>query len=196
MTDPTAAPYRHRLAEFTGRGYDKGRGPLVCAAWALLAEPLQRSVLVPPWLRVRLLRAFGARIGRGTLIRHGVRIHWPWKLSIGNHCWIGVGAYLLDLDRITLGDDVCISQQAMLCTGSHHADDPHFEFDLGPITVGPGSWVAARATVLRGVTIGADALIGATALVTEDVPAHARVLAPRAGQQGADKQGVDNGRTL
>ena len=39
MTDPTQAPHLHRLAEFTGRGYDKGRGRLMCAAWALVAEP-------------------------------------------------------------------------------------------------------------------------------------------------------------
>lgn len=178
-TDHAVAPPRHRLAEFTGRGYDKGRGRLVCAAWVLLAEPIQRSVLVPPRLRTRLLRAFGARIGRGTLIRHGVRIHWPWKLTVGRDCWIGVGAHLLDLDRIVIGDDVCISQQAMLCTASHDADDPRFEIQLGPITVGSGSWIATRATVLRGVTIGEDVVVGATALVTRDVPDRTRVLPPR-----------------
>ena len=183
MTEATVPPYRHRLAEFTGRGYDKGRGRLMCAAWVLVADPIQRSVLVPPWLRARLLRAFGARIGRGTLIRHGVRIHWPWKLTVGRDCWIGVGAYLLDLDRITIGDDVCISQQAMLCTASHDADDPRFEIQLAPITVGPGSWVATRATVLRGVTIGADAVVGATALVTRDVPDRARILPPRSEER-------------
>ncbi|WP_316667507.1 hypothetical protein [uncultured Propionibacterium sp.] len=179
MTDSTVSAHRHRLAEFTGRSYDKGRGRLMCAVWALVADPIQRSVLVPPWLRARLLRAFGARIGRGTLIRHGVRVHWPWKLTVGRDCWVGVGAYLLNLDRITIGDDVCISQQAMLCTASHDADDPHFEIELGPVVVGSGSWIAARATVLRGVTIGEDVVVGATALVVGDVPDHTRVLAPR-----------------
>ena len=183
MTDPTQAPHLHRLAEFTGRGYDKGRGRLMCAAWALIAEPAQSSVLMPPRLRALLLRAFGARIGRGTLIRHGVRIHWPWKLTVGRDCWIGVGVALLDPAPITIGDDVCLSQQAMLCTGSHRADDPRFEVDLGPIVVGSGSWIAARATVLRGVTIGRDAVVGATALVTRDVPDGARILAPRAEER-------------
>lgn len=170
---------RHRLATFSGAGYDKGRPLPVCAAWVLV-EPLLRSVVVPARLRVKVLRAFGATIGDGVLIRHDVRIHWPWKLTVGDSCWIGVGSWLLDLEPITIGDDVCISQGVLLCTGSHQADDPAFEFDNAPIRIEDGAWVAARATVLRGVTIGERAVVGATALVTRDVPADTRVLAPRA----------------
>ena len=169
-----------RLATFTGVGYDKGRGTLVCAAWALVVEPLQRSVLCPPSVRTHILRAFGASLGTGALIRHGVRIHWPWKLTVGEDSWIGVGAWLLNLEPIDIGSDVCISQEAMLCTGSHRADDPAFEFDNAPIRIADGAWIALRATVLRGVTVGEGAVVGATALVTRDVPAGRRVLAPAA----------------
>ncbi|WP_240646010.1 DapH/DapD/GlmU-related protein [Georgenia sp. SYP-B2076] len=133
----------------------------------------------PPSVRARILRAFGASIGTGTNIRHNVRIHWPWKLEVGDDTWIGEGAYLLNLEPITLGSDVCISQQAMLCTGSHDARSPSFEFDNAPIVVEDGVWVAARATVLRGVRVGARAVVGATALVTSDVPADAVVLGAR-----------------
>ncbi|WP_211336658.1 DapH/DapD/GlmU-related protein [Luteococcus japonicus] len=105
-------------------------------------------------------------------------MHWPWKLVVGENCWIGVGAWLLNLEPITIGDDVCVSQGALLCTGSHDANDPAFEFDNGPIVLQDGSWVATRATVLRGVTVGTDAIVGATALVAKDVPAGARIVAP------------------
>lgn len=176
---------RRQLAAFTGAGYDKGRGTLVCAAWALVAEPLQRSVLCPPSVRAKILTAFGAQIGTGVLIRHGVRIHWPWKLTVGENSWIGVGAWLLNLEPITIGANVCISQQAMLCTGSHRADDPSFEFDNAPVRVADGAWIALRATVLRGVTVGEDAVVGATALVTKDVAPGERVLAPAASPAGA-----------
>ncbi len=169
-----------RLSLFTGQGYDKGRSFAICAAWALVAEPLTRSILCPSSVRVKVLRRFGAEIGEGVNIRNGVRIHWPWKLTVGDHTWIGVGAYLLNLEPIEIGSDVCISQQALLCTGSHQASDRAFEFDNAPIIVGDGAWVAARATVLRGVRIGRDAVVGATALVTSDVAEGARVYAPRA----------------
>lgn len=170
---------RRSLASFTGAGYDKGRGLAMAGLWAYLAEPLQRSVLCPPKVRAKLLRAFGADIGEGVLIRHGVRIHWPWKLTVGRDSWIGVDAWLLNLEPITIGSDVCISQGVLLCTGSHRAEDPAFEYDNAPIRVDDGAWVAARATVLRGVTVGADAVIGATALVSRDVAPSARVSAPR-----------------
>ena len=178
-TEAESVTHLRRLALFTGKGYDKGRPLPVCAAWAMVAEPLTRSILCPPSVRAKVLRAFGAQIGQNVNIRNDVRIHWPWKLSVGDNSWIGVGSYLLNLEPITIGADVCISQQAFLCTGSHQADDAAFEYDNASITVQDGAWVAARATVLRGVTVGQDAVVGATALVTNHVPAGARVLAPR-----------------
>jgi putative colanic acid biosynthesis acetyltransferase WcaF len=132
----------------------------------------------PLRLRIALLRLFGATIGHGVLIRHRVTIHWPWKLSVGHNSWIGEGAWLLNLEHIDISDDVCISQGALLCTGSHDAMSPTFEFDNAPIVVERGAWIATRATVLRGVTIGANAIVGAEALVTKDVARGARMLAP------------------
>lgn len=168
------------LQNFTGAGYDKGRNVLVQILWAIISEAIVVKVWFPARGRVWVLRRFGARIGEGVLIRHGVKIHWPWKLDIGNNVWIGVDAWLLNLEPITIGSNVCISQSAMLCTGSHDADSPTFEFDNAPIHVEDGVWVAARATILRGVTIGARTVIGATALVTTSVPPDSKVLAPRA----------------
>lgn len=170
---------RRRLSTFDGAGYDKGRPKAVQALWVALGDPVTRSVLCPPKARAAILRGFGAQIGEGALIRHRVRIQWPWKLTVGRDSWIGVGAELINLEPIEIGDDVCISQQAMLCTGSHRADREGFDFDNAPIVIGDGAWVAARATVLRGVRIGADSVVGATALVTADIPAGTRVLAPR-----------------
>lgn len=174
------AEHFRRLDRFSGRGYDKGRPLAVCALWVMVAEPLQRSVVCPPTVRAQVLKAFGAQIGRNVNIRNDVRIHWPWKLSVGDNAWIGVGSYLLNLEPIEIGQDVCISQQTFLCTGSHDASDVAFEYDNAPIRVEDGAWVAARATILRGVTVGRDAIVGATALVTQDVPPGAIVLAPRA----------------
>lgn len=182
---------RHRLSTFTGRGYDKGRPRAVQALWVAVGDPVSRSVLCPPGARASLLRAFGARIGDGALIRHQVHIQWPWKLTVGRDSWIGVGAQLINLEPIEIGDDVCVSQQAMLCTGSHRADLESFDFDNAPITIEDGAWVAARATILRGVRVGQGAVIGATALVTADVPAAARALAPRAEVRVRDASADD-----
>ncbi|MBD1541861.1 putative colanic acid biosynthesis acetyltransferase [Arthrobacter sp. IA7] len=169
-----------QLAKFSGRGYDKGRNRVFQALWVLTSFAIFERLWCPPKFRVFILRGFGAKVGSGVLIRHGVRIHWPWKLRIGNDVWIGVDAWLLNLEPITIGSDVCISQAALLCTGSHDAASDSFEFDNAPITVGDGAWIATQATILRGVAIGAHSVIGARALVTGDVPVGARVLAPKA----------------
>ena len=66
---------------------------------------------------------------------------------------------------------------SFLCTGSHDAQSPSFEYDNGPITVEDGAWVAAQALILRGTTVGAGAVVGARAVVTKDVPPGQRVKA-------------------
>lgn len=90
--------------------------------------------------------------------------------------WIGEEAWLLNLEKITIGSNVCISQGAMLCTGSHRRLSRTFEFDNAPITVEPGSWVAARAVVLRGVTVGRGSVVGASAVAHHDVAPGAVIL--------------------
>ena len=166
------------LAGFTGAGYDKGRNKLTQALWLATSGLLFRQWWIPSRLRVAILRRFGARIGNDVLIRHRVRIHWPWKLVVGDHTWIGEGAWLLNLEPIEIGSHVCISQDVLLCTGSHDRRSQTFEFDNAPIRIQDRAWVAARATVLRGVTIGEGATIGACALVTRSVQSNATVLAP------------------
>ncbi|MGU3432713.1 putative colanic acid biosynthesis acetyltransferase [Actinomycetes bacterium M1A6_2h] len=179
----TADAPRRSLADFTGVGYDKGRGRVTQVLWLAASGAVTTRWWCPHGLRVGILRAFGARIGTGTLIRHNVRIHWPWKLDVGDHSWIGEGVWILNLEPVTIGSNVCVSQDVLLCTGSHDRTSPSFEFDNAPITLGDEVWIAARATVLRGVHIGEGAVVGATALVASDVAAGATVLAPLGRRQ-------------
>jgi putative colanic acid biosynthesis acetyltransferase WcaF len=155
----SVVPQARDLANFTGAGYDKGRSKLWQAAWFTVMNLVFTKWWLPPRFRPPILRAFGARVGQRVLIRHRVRVLWPWKLTIGDDCWIGEGAWLLNLEQITIEDDVCLSQEAFLCTGSHRQRDAAFEFDNAPIHVGAGAWVAARATVLRGTTIAAGDVV-------------------------------------
>jgi putative colanic acid biosynthesis acetyltransferase WcaF len=155
----------HNLAGFTGAGYDRGRSLPWQIAWLTVSGLIVMRWWCPTRVRISILRLFGAKIGTGVNLRHNVRIHWPWKLSIGDHSWIGEDTWILNLEPVVIGSHVCISQDVLLCTGSHDRRSPTFEFDNGPITIDDGAWVAARATVLRGSVIGRDAVIGATALV-------------------------------
>jgi hypothetical protein len=82
--------------------------------------------------RAALLRAFGARIGHGALIRHRVHIQWPWKLTVGRDSWIRVsGKHPQSLDREGAPLVVAVSGEAREPASWHHADSfPRDAIDL------------------------------------------------------------------
>ena len=174
---------QRRLDRFTGAGYDKGRGPVAQVLWFAVSHLVFQAWWLPARLRPRILRAFGARVGHGANIRNGVRIHWPWKLFLGDSVWLGEGAWLLNLEPITIGSDVCVSQDAVLCTGSHQIESESFEYDNAPITVGDGAWIAIRAIVLRGVDVPAGAIAPAAAVVRRAGDCLEPDMAPRQSAQ-------------
>lgn len=165
------------LTGFTGVGYDIGRPKVIQALWLTVSTTVFMRWWFPSRARVAVLRAFGASVGNQVLIRHRVRIHWPWKLSIGDASWIGEGTWILNLENVTIDRNVCVSQDVLLCTGSHDRKSATFEFDNGPIEIREGAWLAARATVLRGVTIGRNSTVGACALAYRDVDDYCTLLA-------------------
>ncbi len=159
------------LAAFRTTGYDRGRSLSWQLGWVVTSRVVFQAWWLPARLRPKILRAFGADVGEGVLIRERVRVHWPWKLSIGADSWIGEGAWLLNLEPITIGHDVCVSQEAFLCTGSHDRRDPAFGYDNAPIIIEDGAWIAARAMVLRGVVVGSEAVVPAGCTVASKVTA-------------------------
>ncbi|GAA4777712.1 LbetaH domain-containing protein [Microbacterium gilvum] len=123
-------------------------------------------------LRVRVLRAFGAEIGRGVIFRPRTRVKFPWKLHIGDRSWIGEGVWFHNQDHIHVGSDVVISQETMLTTGSHaHRRD--MALVTRPIRIEDGAWITSRCMVLGGVTVGRSALVKPMTRVDADVAANA-----------------------
>src|SRR5215211_5846402 len=169
MSSEGRGPLRS-LAGFRGDGYDKGRPYVVQAIWFAVQNLVFSKWWLPGALRPRLLRIFGAQIGSNVFIRHRVRVLWPWKLAVGDNSWIGEDAWILNLEPVSIGHDVCISQGVFLCTGSHDMSSPTFEYDNGPITIEDHVWIGAQAMILRGVTVGKAAVVGARCNVSANVP--------------------------
>lgn len=166
----SATQVKRNLGGFSGHGYDKGRSTIWQAAWFATMNLLFSRWWCPLAWRPAILKAFGAKVGDGVVIRHRVRVLWPWKLVLGDHTWVGEGAWLLNLENITIGSNVCLSQDVFLCTGSHDRRSPTFEYANGPIKVDDEAWLATQVLVLRGVTIGRGAVVGARAIVSKDLP--------------------------
>ena len=123
-----------------------------------------------PWRRF-LLRCFGAKIGKGVLIRPTAHVQFPWKLEVGDYCWIGDGVVLYNLDLIKIGSHAVISQRSYLCTGSHHHYKTDFAIYMKPIHVGSQSWLAADVFIAPGITIGFGTVEGSRSSVFKSLPA-------------------------
>jgi putative colanic acid biosynthesis acetyltransferase WcaF len=158
------------LSRFSNPEFDRGASRFKEALWLLVSCLFFTSTL--PWssaLRVFFLRCFGAKVGRGVVIKPQVKITFPWKLKIGDHVWLGEECWLLNLERIIIADNVCISQRAFLCTGNHNYKSPTFDLIVKPIQVEAGAWIGAGAFVGPGVTVGTHAVLAAGSTATDDL---------------------------
>ena len=150
-----------RLDQYTlPPSYSPGAPLLKQMLWYFIGQPLFQAYWLPlSGVKVALLRVFGATIGQGVRIKPGVRVKFPWRLEVGDHVWIGEDAWIDNLDGVTIESHVCISQGVYLCTGNHDWSHPHFSLRVAPIHLKTGSWVAAKAVVGPGVTLGEGAIL-------------------------------------
>jgi putative colanic acid biosynthesis acetyltransferase WcaF len=150
------------LVKFNNACFTRGAPKWKEALWWVC-----RSLFFAPWLpvpsalKVAVLRVFGATVGRGVVIRSRVNITFPWNLQLGDHVWLGDEVLILSLDRVKIGSNVCISQRAFLCTGSHNFSKDTFDLITRPIEIGDGCWIAAQAFVGPGVVLPAATLVKA-----------------------------------
>ncbi len=75
--------------------------------------------------------------------------------------WIGDEVLVLSLDRVRIGSNVCISQRAFLCTGSHDFRKATFDLITEPIEIGDGCWIAACAFIGPGAVVPAGTMVKA-----------------------------------
>jgi putative colanic acid biosynthesis acetyltransferase WcaF len=150
----------------------RGAPLLVEAAWYFCGLPMLRSQwITSSSFRSRLLRLFGAKIGKGVYIKPGLRVKFPWYFEVGDHTWLGEDLWIDNLAQVTIGPHCCISQGAYFCTGNHDWSAPDMKLFRRPIRCERGSWVGARSVVCPGVTLGSGAIAAAGSVVTRDIPA-------------------------
>jgi putative colanic acid biosynthesis acetyltransferase WcaF len=111
-----------------GDGLNRGRSVLEMLCYLVKCSFFLSPFPFPSRFKRAVLRAFGARVGRGVVIKPRVNIHFPWKLAVGDFAWIGEEVFILNFEPVTIGPQCCISQRAFLCTGNHDYSKAHMPY--------------------------------------------------------------------
>jgi putative colanic acid biosynthesis acetyltransferase WcaF len=184
-TPAAGSPQVFQRLDRTARAPYSLRERLLRALWTGINQTVWRLPRGWRWRR-SLLRAFGAKVGQGAVIRASAKVFHPWLFEIGAHSTLGAGVMIYNLGPVRIGDHTVLSQDVFVCAGTHDYTLPFLPLIRPPIVIGSGVWVAAQAFIGPGVTIGDNCVIGARAVVTTDIqPAAvaagnpARVIKPR-----------------
>lgn len=135
--------------------------------WLLMFRPSPK--FMHGWRRF-LLRLFGARIGRGSVVHSSARIWLPANLEMGDDSCIANDVDCYNVAKIFIGSNSTVTQYSYLCTTSHDITKSSMPLITAPIVIEDQVWVTASVFVGMGVTIGQGAVVGACAVVTKDVP--------------------------
>jgi putative colanic acid biosynthesis acetyltransferase WcaF len=163
---------RTDLSQFNNDWYQPGAGLFKRAIWHILNVWLIGSNLPGSGWKVWLLRLFRAKVGAGVVLKPGVKIRYPWRLTIGDHVWIGEGAWIDNLADVVIHNHVCISQGAMLLTGNHNYKQESFDLIVAPIELEDGVWIGARSVVCPGVTCRSHAILSVGSVATRELEAY------------------------
>jgi putative colanic acid biosynthesis acetyltransferase WcaF len=158
--------------KFDKKGYHPGASNLKIYIWYIVNLTLVRSGVIPfSNVIVVLLKIFGAKIGNEVRIKPGINIRYPWKLTIGDNSWLA-DCYIDNLDMVTIGNNVCISQQAMLLTGNHNYKIVSFDLITKPIILKDGVWIGARAVVCPGIIANTHSILTVGSIATKTLQAY------------------------
>lgn len=162
--------FKTDLSSFNNSWYKPGAALIKQMFWYFTNVFLFKNPLNPAsgFKRI-LLKFFGAKVGKGVVIKPGVNIKYPWKLSIGDYTWIGENVWIDNLDYVNIGNNVCISQGAMLLCGNHNYKKPTFDLMIGEINIEDGSWIGAQCVVCPGVTIKTHAVLSVGSVASKDL---------------------------
>lgn len=158
------------LDTFSSKSFNKGAGKIKQFFWMLTNAIFLRSSWLPfMGIKIFLLKLFGAEIGKGLVIKPAVNIKFPWKLTIGDHVWLGENVWIDNLDNVKIGCDVCISQGAMLLTGNHDYTLTTFDYKNGPIILEDGVWIGAKTVVCPGVVCKSHSILTIGSIATKNL---------------------------
>lgn len=123
-------------------------------------------------------------LGQGTMrckgriiVNDDVMIYSRGKLTIGENFGINSYSRIVTHEAIDIGNNVTIGQMVSILDHDHHFEIENQDmklsgYDTSPVSIGNNVWIGDKSTILRGVTIGDNVVIGANTLINKNVPSN------------------------
>ncbi len=161
------------LSAYNNYPYHPGANAVKRILWFYINAVIFKTSLLPvSVLKTFLLRIFGARIGKNVNIKPCVNIKHPWLLTIGDETWIGENVWIDNIVAVTIGANACLSQGAVILTGSHDYKKSTFDLITGAVILENGVWIGAGAIVNQGITASSHAMLTAGSIATKNLEAY------------------------
>jgi putative colanic acid biosynthesis acetyltransferase WcaF len=161
------------LSKFNNDWYKNSsltRGFLITFLWFVTNRIFLNSYLpIPMSVKKTILKVFGAKIGTGLTIKPMVNVKAPWNLAIGDNVWVGEGVWIDNIGKVRIGNNVCISQGAMLLSGNHDYKKETFDLIIKDIILEDGVWIGAKSIVCTGVTCFSHAVLSVNSVATHNL---------------------------
>ena len=126
----------------------------------------------PSSIKIKILRIFGCKISDLVVIKPNINIKYPWLLEIGKNVWIGEGVWIDNLAKVTILNNVCISQGSYLLTGSHNYKKTSFDLTLGEIILEDGVWIGAKSIVCPNVICKEHSILSVASVATNNLESY------------------------
>lgn len=160
---------RTDLSKFNNSWFDPGGNIFSRGIWYFINAFVLKGAM--PFMRPKRfwLRLFGAKIGKGVIIKPHISVKYPWNLEVGDHTWIGENVWIDNLGKVKIGAHVCISQGAMILSGNHNYSKSSFDLMVKDIVIEDGAWLGAKSLVCQGVTVGSHAVLSVSSVASENL---------------------------
>lgn len=120
-----------------------------------------------------ILKDLFGKTGENVWVEPRFHCDYGWNIEVGENFFANYGLTVLDVGRVTVGDNVQIAPNVSIYTAGHpiHPDSRNSGYEYGiPVTIGNNVWIGGNVVILPGVIIGDNVVIGAGSVVTKDIP--------------------------
>jgi putative colanic acid biosynthesis acetyltransferase WcaF len=160
------------LSSYNNSWYSPGGNPIKRLFWYFTNVIWFNSSFPFNGFKILILKLFGCKVGKGVVIKPHVKIKYPWMLEIGNNVWIGENVWIDNLAKVTIGNNVCISQGAFLLCGNHNYKKSTFDLIISEIVLEDGTWIGAKSVVCPGVKCFTHSVLTVGSIASSNLEAY------------------------